>query len=396
MNKQNISKMSLFLMGLEQRIKDRIDFFKGISAVYKSGTREYKANISIEDGKLKINFNGKTETAEIEWLSARLSKFGENYDSALVTYEERGTTIYIEADNKNVKMSVKETGTKENAPDIKNGYHSETSQIANRDYLIKIGQADDVLKEIGILSENGKIKNDMIRKYNQIDHFVEILNGLLKRLADKNDCITVLDSGCGKSYLLFVLNYYITEVLKKKSYFIGVDYSETVIQASRKMASRLGYNNMEFKIMDIRNYRPDRKIHLAISLHACDTATDYALGVALNNNVEAVVMVPCCQKEILNQYSYDPFSQILKHGILKARMADVLTDGIRAMLLEGMGYKVSLLEYISPLETPKNLMLIAEKVHSENKKAMDEYNKLKDLLNITPTLERVICRGIET
>jgi SAM-dependent methyltransferase len=375
---------------LEQRIKDRIDFFKGITAVYKSGAKEYKAGIFIEDGKLKINFNGKTETCEIEWLSVRLSKYAENYDSVLVTYEERGSTIYIEADNKNVKMSIKEAEVKENAADEKNGYHNETSQIANRDYLIKIGQADDVLKEIGILSDNGKIKNDMIRKYNQIDHFVEILNGLLKRLAERNDCITVLDCGCGKSYLLFVLNYYITEVLKKKSHFIGVDYSENVIQASRKMASKLGYNNMEFKIMDIRNYRPDRKIHLAISLHACDTATDYALGVAVNNNVEAVVMVPCCQKEILNQYSYDPFSHILKHGILKARMADVLTDGIRALLLESRGYKVSLLEYISPLETPKNLMLVAEKVQDENRKAMDEYKKLENLLGIAPTLEKVI------
>lgn len=396
MNKQSIGKLSLFLSGLEQRIKDRVDFFKGVNVKFKSGTKEYQASISLENGKLKINFNGKTEIGEIEWLSARITNFAENYESMLVSYEERGTTIYIEADNKNVKMSVKETNAKENTADEKNLYHNETSKIANRDYLIKIGEADDVLKEIGILSDNGKVKNDMIRKYNQIDHFVEILNGLLKRLAEKNEVITVLDCGCGKSYLLFVLNYYITEVLKKKSYFIGIDYSETVIKASRKMASDLGYNNMEFKIMDIGNYRPDRKINLAISLHACDTATDHAIGVAMNNDVEAVVMVPCCQKEILNQYHYEPFSQILKHGILKARMADVLTDGIRALLLEGKGYKVSLLEYISPLETPKNLMLIAEKVQSENRKAIEEYRKLKEALGINPTLERVINKGFET
>jgi len=396
MNKQNIGKLNLFLSGLEQRIRDRVDFFKSISIKFKSGTKEYPANISIDNGKLKMNYNGKTEIGEIEWLSARLSKIAENYDAALVIYEERGTTIYIEADNKNVKMSVKETKAKENTVDEKRLNHNETSQIANRDYFIKIGEADDVLKEIGILSENGKVKNDMIRKYNQIDHFVEILNGLLKRIAEKNEVITVLDCGCGKSYLLFVLNYYITEVLKKKSYFIGIDYSKTVIQASRKMASNLGYSNMEFKTMDICNYGPERKINLAISLHACDTATDHAIGVAVNNNVEAVVMVPCCQKEILNQYSYEPFSQVLKHGILKARMADVLTDGIRALLLEGKGYKVSMLEYISPLETPKNLMLIAEKVQNGNKKAVEEYIKLKNALGIEPTLEKAIYKDIET
>ncbi|MDP4183467.1 MAG: SAM-dependent methyltransferase [Bacillota bacterium] len=394
MNKQNIGKLTLFLTGLEQRISDRIDFFKSITADYKSGTKHYIAKVTMENNKFKINFNGKTEIVELEWISARISKFAENYDSVLVTYEERGATIFIEGDNKNVKMSVKESAANEIAEEEKIKFHNETSHISNREYLIKVGQADDVLREIGILSDNNKIKNDMIRKYNQIDHFVEILDELLKRLAKKNDTITVLDCGCGKSYLLFVLNYYITEVLKKKSHFIGIDYSQTVINASKKMASRLGYNNMEFKVMDIASFRPENKIDLVISLHACDTATDYAIGVAANNNVQSMVIVPCCQKEILNQYSYEPFSQILKHGLLKARMADVITDGIRALLLEGLGYKVTIKEYISPLETPKNLMLIAEKMTNENKKAKEDFSKLKEMLNISPTLERILVDSL--
>ena len=385
MNRQNVQKLTLFLTGLEQRIVDNTEFFKDITVVYKSGTKDYTAKVFLDDNLLKLNFNGNTETIEIKWLSDRLSKFAESYESLELTYVERGTTIVIEADQKNVKMR-----TRESAVENVVKPHPETSHIGNRDYLIKVGQADELLKEIGILGSNGKVKNDMIRKYNQIDHFVELIGDLLKDLADKYETINVLDCGCGKSYLTFVLNYYIKEVIKKPCHFIGLDYSNGVIEASRRMAMNLSYHNMEFKVTDIRNYTAAKDIHLVISLHACDTATDEAIALAVRNNVKALVMVPCCHKEVLSQYSYQPFEQILKHGILKARMADVLTDGMRALYLEALGYKVSVVEYISPLETPKNLMLRAEKTHGANKKAMEEYQMLKEQLNIFPTMEKLI------
>lgn len=385
MNKQSTQKLSLFLTGLEQRISDNSDFFKKITAVYKSGTKEYSANIILENQKLKINFNGRTEIIELSGLQARLSKFAESYDSVGLTYEERGVTIFIEADNKNVKMK-----TKENTSEEVIKPHNETSHIGNRDYLIKVGMADELLKEIGILSQDGKIKNDMIRKYNQIDHYIELVQDLLKDLAQRYDSLTVLDCGCGKSYLTFVLNYYIKEVMKKSCHFIGLDYSNTVIEASKKTAAKLGYNNMDFKVTDIKSYQANRDIHLVLSLHACDTATDEAIALAVNNKAKAMVMVPCCHKELLNQYSFKPFEHILKYGILKARIADALTDGMRAMLLEAIGYKVSLVEYISPLETPKNLMLRAEKIQSVNKKILEEYCELKKQLNVNPMLEKLI------
>ena len=396
MNKQNIQKLSLFLTGIEQRLQENEEFFKGMSAVYKSGTKEYIATVLIENSKIKINFNGSTETIEISWLSARLSKYAENYDSVLVTYEERGYTIFIEADNRNVKMRTKEieadmskaTGTRK--ADSKDSGHHNTSKIGNRDYLIKVGQADDLLMEIGVLSKEGKVKNDMIRKYNQIDHFVELISDMLKNMCKNHDSITVLDCACGKSYLTFVLNYYIKEVLKKPCHFIGLDYSDTVIDASKRMANNLGYKNMEFKVTDIKSYTANREINLVISLHACDTATDEAIALAVNNNVKSMVMVPCCHKEILSQYSYEPFEGIIKHGIFKARMADVLTDGMRSLLLESLGYKVSVVEYISPLETPKNLMIRAEKIHEGNRKALEEYRNLKSILGVEPTLEKLI------
>lgn len=385
MNKQSIQKLGLFLMGLEQRIVENASFFKGISIKMKSGTKQYDVVIMLKDDKLYIQYNGRTDKIEIAWLGARVSKIVENYEAINLVYEERGTTIFIDADDKNVKMKTKDTEISETSKG-----HNETSHIANRDYYIKVGAADDVLKAIGILGENGKVKNDMIRKYNQIDHYIELVDGMLKSLSEKYETINVVDCGCGKSYLSFVLNYYIKEVLKKNCHFTGLDISQTVIDSSRKIAEQLDYRNMDFKVTDIRNYTSSEEIHLAISLHACDTATDLAISLAVKNNAKAIVMVPCCQKEILRQYSFDTLKSITRHGVLKARLADVLTDGIRMTILEALGYKTSIVEYVSPLETPKNLMIRAEKTGGISKSHIEEYKQLKQTLGIQPTLEKLI------
>jgi len=196
--------------------------------------------------------------------------------------------------------------------------HTATSHIGGREYIIKVGQADNLLKEIGILTQDGKVKNDMIRKYNQIDHFVELVKEIIDEFPEKKT-ITVLDCGCVKSYLTFVLNYYIKDVLKRPCYFIGLDHSETVIKASRQMAKNLGYANMEFHQTDIKNYTADRQIDMVISLHACDTATDMAIGLGVRMNAKAIIAVPCCHRKLLNQYDYEVFKPIIKHGVLKAR-----------------------------------------------------------------------------
>lgn len=385
MNKQSIQKLGLFLTGLEQRITENSSFFKKITCKLKSGTKQYEATITLQENTLLLQYNGRTDKIEVSSLGVSLSKIALQYEAMNLVYEERGSTIFIDADDKSVKMKTKDVEIAETSKG-----HNETSQITNRDYYIKVGPADDVLRAIGILGENGKIKNDMIRKYNQIDHYIELVDEMLKSLCSKYGNINVVDCGCGKSYLSFVLNYYIKEVLKKNCHFTGLDISKTVIDASQKIADQLDYRNMDFKVTDIRNYTASEDIHLAISLHACDTATDLAIALAVKNNAKAIVMVPCCQKEILSQYSFDMLQNITKHGVLKARLADVLTDGIRLMILEALGYKVSIVEYVSPLETPKNLMIRAEKIGGINKNIIHEYKKLKQTLGIQPTLEKLL------
>jgi SAM-dependent methyltransferase len=390
MNKQSINKINIFMMGLQSRFSDNSSIFKGLYITFSAGLKEFKGVGRYTEDKISYNFNGKTELLDLASLSNNIAVECEKYETVAILYRERGTDILISADNKNVKMTTTEIKDEEVNFSPKQAVtptvsQSETSTLLNRDYYIKVGKADALLKEIGIMSKDGKIKNDKIRKYNQIDHYVELLEGIMDKLP-QNQIINILDCGCGKSYLTFVLNYYLTEVKRRKCHFIGLDYSEQVIEASKKMASNLGYRNMEFHAVDINDYTPNKKINVVISLHACDTATDMALALGIKVESDVIIAVPCCHKELLSQYRYEPFKAILKHGIFKTRMADILTDGMRTMLLEAKGYEVSAVEYISPLETPKNLMIRALKIGDENSEIMDDYMRLMGAMNVYPSL----------
>jgi len=386
MNKQNIDKLNLFLLGLTNRFQEDSSIFKGINITFTAGLKKFKGIGSYDEGKIRYNFNTKTEILDIESLFKRVILEVEKYETLSVVYRERGTDIQILADNKSVKMKNIEVKEDLEVKEVSESHNTlGTSTLLNRDYYIKVGKADDLLKEIGIMTKEGKVKNDKIRKYNQIDHYVELLEGVLDSLP-KNTTINILDCGCGKSYLTFVLNYYLTEVKKIKCHFIGLDHSDAVIAASKKMSVNLGYRNMEFHALDIHSYIPEKNIHVVMSLHACDTATDMALALGIKVGSDVIIAVPCCHRELLSQFNYSPFKGILKQGILKSRMADILTDGMRTLMLEAKGYEVSVVEYISPLETPKNLMIRAIKTNQENPASMDEYMSLMGSLNVYPAL----------
>lgn len=384
MNKKNIEKLKFFISGLQSRFYQNSSIFKNITVIYKVGLKQFKGIGEYQNSKINYNFNGKSTLLDINPLFDLILTDLKNYDSILLTYNERGTIININADNKDVKM----TSTEVRTP-TEDDTHRAKSTLLNRNYLIKVGPANSLLKAIGIMSKNGKILNDKIRKYNQIDHFVELINNFIDKLSSLEE-ITILDCGCGKSYLSFVLNYYLTEVKKVKCNFIGIDISENVIKTSKEIAKSLDFRNMEFLAMDIKDYKPKKKINLVISLHACDTATDMALAVGIKVNADFIIAVPCCHRELLNQYSYEPFREITKYGILKSRLADTLTDGMRGLLLESKGYDVSIVEYISPLETPKNILIRAEKASKDRPSALKEYKKLCESLNVIPSLYKFL------
>lgn len=376
-------KLESILKSIESRLEENLMYFRELEIQYIKDGRAVNARVYYGEEQLVFDLGKEKSSVEVSDLSNTILRHGKNYDDCIITYSERGSSIIISTEKNNVK--VKYVDKEQESPVS----HDEVSARTNRNYLVKVGEADPVLREIGILTAEGKVKNDMIRKYNQIDHFVELIDGILKEQGHK-DCITILDCACGKSYLSFVLNFYIKEKLKKNCYFIGLDISEQVINSSRKMAQNLHYKNMEFHQVNIQNYQPDRKIDIVISLHGCDVATDMAIAAGVRYEAEAIIVIPCCHREILSQYEYKPFGEILKHGVLKARIADALTDGIRGMILESLGYEVSIVEYISPLDTPKNLMIRAVKKGDRNRKTYEKYLGLKESLGIEPALGRLL------
>ena len=373
MKSNSINKLGFYLTMLSSRYGNG-EYFIEMKINFKSGTKSFPASVKKDGDELILAFSGTKQPFEWE----KISRIAKDYDSMQLIYKERGTDAIINADDRNVTLRYDDI-----APIEKNT----TATVGERQYLIAPPKANALLREIGIMGQNGKIKNDMVRKYNQIDHFVELIADYLKRLDGK---IEVLDCACGKSYLSFAMNYYLRDVLKKKCHVTGIDYSENVIASSKKSAQALGYSNMTFKVADLNSFVPERAPDVVISLHACDTATDLAIAAGINSGAKAMFIVPCCHKELLGQYSYEPFAPLLKHGIFKARQADLLTDSIRCLLLEAAGYSVVVQEYISPVETPKNLLIRAFKDSSDTQKAKNDYYRIKEMLGITPKLETLI------
>lgn len=415
MEKQAQAKLEWLLMAISSRLAEEFDFFVGMKGQFVSGTRNTPvlAQPADKDVHLRIGASGLLVVPP-EAVMAKLLEESTRQDMLLLEVAFRGEVLRVEAGNgkavvRNIPQAEREpdanahsTGLPPGTPPASavgaeiasHAWSAGGGLLAHREYLVKPGQADPLLKEIGIMAANGKIRNDRIRKYNQIDHFVELLVPLLEVLGRDRRELFIVDCACGKSYLSFVLNHYLIEVMKRKACFLGIDISPGVITSSRESARRLGYRNMTFLEGDLRTLlvEPggpvDRTPDLVISLHACDVATDYALAFGMRNRAEAIVAVPCCQHELVNRIKTDgPMKALLGYGPLKARLSDVLTDGLRCLMLEGAGYEVSCVEWVSPLETPKNLMIRAERRQDGDRDKQAAYRALAGQFNARLTLE---------
>ena len=265
---------------------------------------------------------------------------------------------------------------------------AELSHNRDKNYLIAEGTPCDFLVKLGVMNRDGTVKPKHYHKFRQINRFLEIVEDVYPALPTDRT-IRIIDFGCGKSYLTFALYYYLHIIKERNVSIVGLDLKKDVIDFCIRTADELGYTNLTFLMGDIADYTGDNA-DMVVTLHACDTATDYALINAVNWNTRVILSVPCCQHELFSQIRNELHQPMLKYGIIKDKFTELLTDALRGLKLEEMGYKVSMIEF-TPLEhTSKNIMIKAVKGVPYKKlqqKAADEYSRLKEFYNVNPAID---------
>ena len=262
------------------------------------------------------------------------------------------------------------------------------SHNRTKHYILEEGKPVDFLVGLGVQTPDGRVTKARFDKFRQINRFLEFIEDVLPNL-DPNRTNTIIDFGCGKSYLTFAMYYYL-HVLKKYSIrVIGLDLKKDVIALCNRLSKKFGFENLTFLHGDIAGYEGVDQVDMVVTLHACDTATDYALEKAVRWNAKVILSVPCCQHEVNKQMESELFAPVFHYGIIKERMAALYTDALRAEVLEAMGYRVQILEFIDMEHTPKNLLIRAVKQgkRKENREAIEAI--LKEI-HTEPTLYRLL------
>lgn len=279
------------------------------------------------------------------------------------------------------------------ASKVEDGKTESSGKEHNRkkNYILQEGTVVPALVDMGVFTKEGKVVVSMYDKFKQINRFIELVDDVLK--SHNKDTINIVDFGCGKSYLTFILYYYLVELKGKKANIVGLDLKEDVIKKCNATAKKYGYNSLEFKLGDINGYKSDMPVDMVVTLHACDTATDYALYNAVNWNATYIMSVPCCQHEVNKSIASEELAPMMKYGIIKERTAALATDALRGVMLESCGYKTQLLEFVDLAHSPKNILIRAVKANvskDKKEKSLQEAKTMCDFFGVEPTIVKLL------
>ena len=304
----------------------------------------------------------------------------EDFKQAQINMTDAAATI-LSSKSKTLTCKYKKAGQLKVQRDLS---HNRTKK-----YIIQEGKPVAFMIDLGVMGQDGKIIRTRYDKFRQINRFLEYIEDILPKL-DKERELTIIDFGCGKSYLTFAMYYYLKELKGYNIRIIGLDLKADVIEHCNELRTRYGYDKLDFYVGDIATYKDVDKVDMVVTLHACDTATDYALAKAVKWGAEVILSVPCCQHEANRTIKSDILSPVMDYGILKERMAAIVTDAARAKLLTANGYDTQILEFIDMEHTPKNLLIRAVKSSKEDISAREKTKDMLEALNMELTIDKLI------
>ena len=344
-------------------VKGRICFQETIS----KGTQVFHENHEKDEMLLKILSYMETDFKQLE---------AESMDGKLIVLV-----------SKKGKITVKQHKSKgEKAVDGPDMSHNRVKK-----YILEEGTAVPFLVDLGVQTVEGRIVHARYDKFKQINRYLEFIEDILPSLK-KEEPVHIIDFGCGKSYLTFALYYYFHELKGMEVCITGLDLKKDVIEKCNLLSQQYGYRNLHFYQGDISTFQGVEKVDMVVTLHACDTATDYAIKKAVDWNAKVIFTVPCCQHEVNGQITNEVMEPILKYGLLKERMAALITDGIRANLLEEAGYNTQVLEFIDMEHTPKNILIRAVKRRAaeDGHKIETGIDRMSEAFKVNTTLQKLM------
>lgn len=323
-----------------------------------------------------------------EEMVDRLSGYMETlFRQAEITCDGERVTVLV---SKKGTVTVKRKKTEAQAAPQKELAHNRTKQ-----YILPEGNPVDFLIGLGVQTPDGHIAKARYDKFRQINRYLEFIEDILDKLPSDRR-IRIIDFGCGKSYLTFAMYYYLKQVQGREIQVTGLDLKRDVIEHCNALAEKLQYTDLHFEYGDIQNYEGETAVDMVVSLHACDKATDYALEKAVKWGASVILAVPCCQHELNRQIKCDTLEPVFRYGVIKERMAALITDALRADMLEQQGYSTRILEFIDMEHTPKNLLIRAVKDNRMKKRGASDgageaaVQRVREFLNVEPTLGKLL------